>query len=118
MADPQANNIDFSVNKKNLFKEEANTDMKVASIRVMTPVLEDGTEDSSRTKVFIGSTQLMSPDGPLPLQAVIPANNFSEAMEKFPETMEKTMGQMIEQIKQMQDQKKQKDDSRIIVPGR
>lgn len=112
------NSIDFNVDQENLYREEGITDMKVASIRRMIPINADGTDDKSRTEVFIGSTQLMSPQGPLPLQAVLGANTFTEAIEVFPQAMKKSMDKMIQEVKKMQEKEQQNDQSRIIVPGR
>lgn len=109
--------IDFNVDKENLYREEGYTDLKVASIRKLIPIKPDGSKDSSRTEIFIGNTQLMSPEGPLPLQTMISANNFEEALEAFPAAMKKAMDEMIENVRKMQQEKKE-DDSRIIVPGR
>ena len=112
--------IDFTVDSKNLYREESITDLKVASIRRMVPVTADGQDDPTRTPIFLGHTQIITPQGPLPLQARLMANNMSEAMDAFPAAMENEMAKMIEQIRKMQEeeQKKQRDDSRIIVPGR
>ena len=118
MADQQQ--IDFTVDAANLYREESITDLKVASIRKMTPMTADGQDDSSRSPVFIGHTQIMTPQGPLPLQARLMANNLKEAIAAFPAAMEQEMAKMVEQLRKMQEeeQKKQQDDSRIIVPGR
>ncbi|MDX9787053.1 MAG: cytoplasmic protein [Desulfobacterales bacterium] len=113
--------IDFTVNQDNLYREENITDMKVASIRRLVPIKPDGSRDDSRTEQYVGSTQLMSPEGPLPLQAMLEANSFEEALHVFPAAMEKAMAQMIEQFQKMQEMQKkqqQQSDSRIIVPGR
>lgn len=112
--------IDFTVDKKSLYREESITDLKVASIRRLVPINLDGTEDKSRTTIFIGQTQLMSPDGPLPIQAKLTANSFEEAVAEFPNAMKKSLAEVIEKLKQMQQQQQQQkqDDSRIIVPGR
>jgi len=112
--------IDFNVDKNNLYREESITDLKVASIRRLIPVKSDGTEDSSRTPVFIGHTQLMSPDGPLPIQSQLAANNIEEALDAFPEAMKQALAEVMERIKKMQEeqqQQKQDNDSRIIMPG-
>lgn len=117
----QNRSISFIVNRDNLYREESITDMKVASIRRLTPVKADGSPDESRTSLFVGSTQLMSPEGPLPLQAMLPANNFEEALDAFPAAMEKAMAEMIEQVQKMQEMHRaqtKKESSRIIVPGR
>jgi hypothetical protein len=117
--DGQAQHIDFTVDKNNLYKEESITDLKVAAIRRLVPVTPDGTKDKSRTPIFIGTTQLMSPEGPVPLQAPLEANTLGEAMDAFPGAMQIALSEMLEKIKKMQQQKtEKKDDSRIIVPGR
>lgn len=112
------NSIDFTVDQNNLYREESITDMKVAAIRQLTPITSSGALDESRTAIFVGTTQLMTPEGPLPIQAMLPANNLREAFEVFPKAMEEAMARMIEQIQQAQEAQKKKDDSRIIVPGR
>ena len=116
----EAESIDFTVDRQNLYREESITDLKVASIRRMVPVTESGEDDPSRTPLFLGHTQIITPQGPLLLQARLMANNLQEAMDAFPAAMEQEMAQMIEQLRKMheEEQKKQRDDSRIIVPGR
>jgi hypothetical protein len=119
MTDPNnPENIDFVVDQANLYREESITDLKVASIRRLIPIKPDGSDDPSRTPIFYGSTQLMTPEGPLPLQAQLMANNLDEAYEVFPGIMKTALSDMIEKIQQLQKEKKQQDDSRIIVPGR
>lgn len=112
--------FDFTVDTKNLYREEAITDLKVASIRRLTPVQADGSDDTSRSPIFIASTQLMTPDGPLPLQARLQANNISEAYEEFPKAMQEALNEVMAQVEEMRRQQaaQQKDESRIIVPGR
>ncbi|MBN2808128.1 MAG: cytoplasmic protein [Deltaproteobacteria bacterium] len=111
---------DFSVDTKHLYREETITDLKVASIRVLTPIHLDGSPDLSRTPVYIGNTQLMSPEGPVPLQAPLPADNLEEAMAVFPNAMRQALTEMVEKIKEMQQQqlRKERESSRIIIPGR
>ncbi len=114
MSNEELNGIDFTVDTSNLYKEEGFTDLKVASIRQLTPVDAQGNPDTSRAAIFVGSTQLMTPQGPLPIQGALPANNFQEALQVFPEAMRKATEQMIAEAQKM----KEKEDSRIIVPGR
>jgi len=116
----QQEQLEFKVDTNNLYREDAITDLKVASIRRMIPVTADGQDDPSRSPIFFGHTQIITPQGPLPLQAKLMANNLDEAIETFPKAMEQEMAKMVEQIRKMQEeeQKKQSDDSRIIVPGR
>lgn len=106
----QEQKIDFSVDINNLYREENITDLKVASIRKMIPVKPDGTKDEGRTELYFGHSQLMSPQGPVPLQAPLQANNLREAFEVFPEAMKKTLNEMVERAKQMQEQQKQQKE--------
>jgi hypothetical protein len=119
MADQER--LDFNVDQNNLYREESITDLKVASIRRMVPITGDGSDDPSRSPEFFGHTQILTPQGPLPLQARLMANNLAEAIAAFPQAMEQEMAKVVEQIRQMQaeeQQQKQANDSRIIVPGR
>ena len=115
------NQIEFAVEKNNLYREESFTDLKAALIRCLTPIKPDGAIDESREKVLIAHTQLMSPQGPLPLQAPLEASTLSEAIEKFPEAMHKAMAEMIENVKRVQQEQekaKQEEGSRIFMPGK
>ena len=98
---------------ENLYREESFTDLKIAQIRRLTPVNQDGTQDDSRPLMFIGETQLMSARGPLPIHTPIEAASLEEAFEKFPEAINAAVERMIEEAKEMQRQ----EASRIVVPG-
>ena len=103
----QEQKIDFTVNIKELYREENISDLKVASIRKMTPVKPDGSVDESRTALFFGYSQLVSPQGPIPIQAPLQANNLQEAINVFPEAMQKSLDEMLEKAKQMQEKQQQ-----------
>jgi hypothetical protein len=87
----QQSTIDFTVDRKNLYREESFTDVKVAAIRRLMPVKADGSDDESRDSIFMAQTQLMSPSGPVMLQSVLDAKTLEEAMERFPTAMQKEM---------------------------
>lgn len=114
----QTDRIDFTIDTQNLFREESFTDMSAGSIRRLVPVTPDGSDDASRTAVFVGSSQLMTEQGALPLQAALEANNLKEAIAAFPAAMERAMQEMVQALMRLQQEQKQADDSRIIVPGR
>ncbi|MGD9331233.1 MAG: cytoplasmic protein [Desulfobacterales bacterium] len=109
--------IDFNFDVQNLYREESFTDLKAGAIRRLVPVKTDGSTDGARTEIFIGTAQLLTPEGPLPVQARLPANNFKEALETFPGAMRQATQEMIQQLQEMQQKMKEKEDSRIIVPG-
>jgi hypothetical protein len=104
---------EITVDKANLYREETFSDLKVASIRRLTPVNEDGSDDTSRPTIYIGETTLMSQRGPLPVQAPIEAESLSDAFDKFPDAVNVAVDQLIEQAREMQRQ----EASRIVVPG-
>jgi hypothetical protein len=104
---------EIQVDKQNLYREEVYTDLKIASIRVLTPVTVDGEVDSSRPVIFSGETQLMSQMGPLPVHAPIEAANLDEAIEKFPEAVNAAVERLMEEAREMQ----RREASRIVVPG-
>lgn len=105
--------IDFNLNGKDMYKEESYTDLKVGAIRSLTPVKADGSLDESRDPIFMGQTQLMSPNGPLPVSCMIDAKSLSEAVEKFPEAIKQEVEGLIAKAQEA----KEKESSRIIVPG-
>ena len=112
--------IDFTVNPNNLYREESITDLRVASIRSLTPIKPDGNRDESREVLFVGHTQLMSPQGPVPLQAPLKATTLKDAMDKFPEAMEQALAEVIENAKRIQAEQnraQQRGESRIILPS-
>jgi hypothetical protein len=106
---------DIKININNLYKEESFTDLTFATIRRLTPIKIDGSIDESREAIFTGMTQLMSPNGPIPVQCIIEgAKNLSDAAEKLPAAIEKSLQEMIAEAKEAQRQ----ESSRIVVPGR
>ena len=123
MAEDQQQTTELKLDRNNLYKEETFSDLKVGMIKRMTPVKSDGTVDKTRKSVFVAHTSLMTPGGPLPLQAVIQAKDLQQAIKKFPEAMTAAMDRLAEEAKKYQEQQQQdnrieKPDSRIIVPGR
>ena len=122
--DPQAS-ADFSVDRSNLYREETFSDLKVGTIKRLTPVRPDGSEDKSRKVMFVGQSSLMTPHGPGPIQNVIPAKELQQAIKKFPEAMQAAMDRLVEEAQRYQESQQgqqdstiQKPDSRIIIPGR
>lgn len=111
-SDDAIKTIDLTVNQDNLYIEESFTDIDMASIRRLTPVKPNGIKDKSRKPLFVGHTQLMTPQGPLPIQSLLEARNLKEALEEFPAAMKKAIEKMLEELNKM----RQKEESRIIVP--
>lgn len=104
---------EIQVDTDNLYREEVYTDLKIASIRVLTPVKVDGSVDSGRAVLYSGETQLMSQMGPVPVHAPIDAANLQEAIDKFPEAVNAAVERLMEEAREIQ----RREASRIVVPG-
>ena len=90
----------IQVDQQNLYREESITDLRVATIRRLIPITADGTDDTSRPTQYIGSTQIISQMGPLPISAPIEAASLREAIEKFPQAIKDAVDQMVEEAKE------------------
>jgi hypothetical protein len=101
------------INQNNLYREEIFSDLTVGTIHQMTPVKPNAELDKKRTVIFIGNTQLITQQGPLPVRFPIEAKNLQQAIDKFPESLESFVKKMVEEAKELQ----RKEESRIIVPG-
>jgi hypothetical protein len=109
--------IDFTFNKQNLCREESVTDLKVGSIRCLRPIKPDGTKDESRQTIFVGHTQLHSPQGLVPLQTPLQATTLEQAIDEFHGAMKKGLEEMLERAKQMQAQQQgaQKENEKNVI---
>lgn len=114
MSDPQTQPLsEIKLDDKNLYREEVFTDLRVGSLKQLTPVTKEGERDLARPMVYVGETQLMSQVGPLPVQTRIEAENLQAAIERFPAAIQTAVEAMIEEVKELQ----RKEASRIVVPG-
>ncbi len=115
MSEAERGMIDeIAVDATNLYREEIFTDLKVATIRRLAPILPDGSDDPARPVIFVGQTTLMSQAGPVPVQCPIEAVSLEEAMNGFPAAVNQAVERMVEEAREMQRQ----EASRIVVPGR
>ena len=121
MMDKQQNNLEFNIDRSNLYREESFSDLKTGTVKRLAPVKADGSADKSRKTIFVGHTSILTPNGPLPIQNNIPAKDLPQAVKKFPAAMQQAMEQLIEEVKKYQEQEQgriQKPGSGLIIPGR
>ena len=104
---------DLTLDRDNLYLEETITDLRVGSLRRLTPINADGTSDTSREIQYLGQAQVMSQMGALPISFRLEANSIEEAIEGFHKGAEKAVKEMVEQVQEMQRQQA----SQIVVPG-
>ena len=109
---PSVRVSDLKVDQQNLYREELFTDLKVASIRRLTPVKQDGSLDKARTVIFVGQSQIMTPAGSLPVQARLDAQNLQQAMERFPGAISAAIERMMQELEELRRQQA----SRIVTP--
>ena len=112
MNNPNSNN-EIKMNASDLYREETFTDNAVGTLRCLSPVTEAGEPDPARARQYIGSTQVLTNAGPLPLSFEIPATTLAEAAEGFGEAAREAFEKTMEEIKEMQRQQA----SSIVVPG-
>ena len=108
---PQAPEIEMDA--QSICREELFTDNRIGSIRKLTPVTASGDDDSSRETQFLGSTQIMTPGGALPLNFEIPADTLDQAVSGFGAAAQQAVEKTMEELREMQRQQA----SSIVVPG-
>ena len=70
-------NNEIEMNSEDLYREEAVTDRRVGSIRILNPIKADGSEDGDRSTIFLGQAQMLTPMGAIPLSFEIQADSLS-----------------------------------------
>jgi len=108
------NNPDIKMDAASFTREEVYTDGRIGSIRKLIPVTFAGEPDASRPVQYIGSTQIMTPGGALPLSFEIQTDTLAGAVAGFGEAAKQAVERTMEELKEMQRQQA----SSIVVPGR
>ena len=112
MNNPNTSN-EIKMDASALYREETFTDNAVGTLRRLTPVTSTGEPDPDRSEQFVGSTQVLTSAGPLPLSFEIPAESLAEAAEAFGDAAKGAFEKTMEELKEMQRQQA----SSIVVPG-
>ena len=97
----------------NLHREDVFSDMRLATIRRLQPIREDGSPDPTRPTTYIAETTIVSQLGPIPVQSPIKANSLKDAFEKFPDAIQAAVERLSERAQEM----RREEASRIVVPG-
>lgn len=125
MPEQERDSMEFTIDKQNLYQEEYFTDMKLATVRRLTPIKPDGSEDKSRKTLFVGQANLMSEAGPIPISTMISAKDLQQAFKKYPEAMIEAMERLKQEMMKYRQEHESsiitqgiEKDSRIIIPGR
>lgn len=109
---PDDRNGDPTMDAKSLYREEIVTDRKVGTIRMMTPINGDGSQDKSRAVIYIGEAQLMTSVGALPINFELEGKTLEEAVSKFAEGAKEAVERTMKDLQEMRRQQA----SSIVVP--
>lgn len=104
---------DAGMNPNELFREETYTDQKMGTIRKLIPVCADGSDDADREVQFVGSAQVMTPMGAVPLTFALEGSTIGEAAQDFAGKAQLAVDQTAKEIEQM----RRDQASQIVVPG-
>lgn len=103
MANEEKQGLDaLQSDKSNLYKEEVFSDLKSATIRRVSPVKEDGSEDAERKTLYTAQTQIMTPGGALPISTDVDAESLGEAFDKFPDAIRQEVERLREEVQKQQ----------------
>lgn len=112
MAQEQQQLPEIKLDSTQLYREDTFTDRKAGTLRRLTPIKADGSDDASRPVLFSGQTQLLTPMGVLPLAFELDATTIEDACAKFPDAVKVAIEQAIEEAREM----RREQASRIVVP--
>lgn len=95
-----------------LYREETFTDQRVGTVRRMSPVKSDGSDDPSRPSIFIGQATVMTPMGSLPLSFELPAKTLAEAVSQFGPAAQQAIEEAARELQELRRQA----SSSIVIP--
>lgn len=107
--DPRDAEMDASA----LYREEIVTDRRVGTIRMLTPIAADGSDDGKRQKLFLGEAQMLTSVGPLPISFEIEAGNLAEAVAKYGAAAKEGFERA---VRELQDLRRQQASSIVLPP--
>lgn len=95
-----------------LYREEIYTDQRVGTVRRLTPVKSDGSDDPSRPVLFVGQATVMTPMGSLPLSFELEASTLAEAVARFGPAAERAIEEAARELQELRRQA----TSSIVIP--
>lgn len=110
MADESAQ--DPQMDAEGLYQEDTITDRKVGTIRRLTPLRPDGSEDPDRPVLYVGQAEIMTNMGPVPINFEIDGETLQEAVANFSPAAAAAVERTVQQIQEMRRQAA----SQLVVP--
>ncbi len=100
------------MNPDALYREEVFTDRRSGMLRRLTPVTAQGVDDPTRSVLYVGSTQILTALGTIPITFEIEAASLGEAAEKFAAAAEKAVEETVKELEEL----RREAASRIVIP--
>ena len=88
---PEEHALELNMDPTQLYREEVITDQRMGTIRRLIPVSVNGDTDGSRAVQYIGSAQVLTPAGALPLSFPIEAQSLEQAVDGFAAAAKKAL---------------------------
>ena len=110
--EPAPRGANPTMDAASLYREEIITDRAVGTLRVLTPIKDDGTPDRSRPTVYTGEAQLMTNMGPLPISFDVPATTLAEAVAKYADAAKEGVAHAMRELAELRRQA----SSSIVIP--
>ena len=104
---------EISMDADSLYREENFTDRKIGTIQRLIPIKSDGSPDGSRSELFVGQTQVLTPAGALPLSFEIEATTLDQAIAGFGDAAKDALAGTMQRLEEL----RRDAASSIIVPG-
>jgi hypothetical protein len=101
-----------SMDTTQIYREETFTDRRVGTIRRLTPVLADGSVDGTRTVLFVGQAQVMTPMGAIPISFELDSPTLDGAIAKFGAAAEQAAQQTLRELQEM----RREQASSLVIP--
>jgi hypothetical protein len=103
---------DPQMNAAALYREDVFTDQRVGTVRRLTPVKADGSDDPARPVLFVGQATVMTPMGSLPLSFELEAASLTEAVAQFGPAAQQAIEDAARELQEMRRQAA----SSIVIP--
>ena len=100
------------MNAAALYREDVFTDQRVGTVRRLTPVKSDGSDDPSRPLLFVGQATVMTPLGSLPLSFELDARTLAEAVAAFGPAAQQAIEDTARELQELRRQAA----SSIVIP--
>lgn len=104
--------VEPQMSAESLYREDVFTDQRVGTVRRLTPVNSDGSDDASRPLLFIGQATVMTPMGSLPLSFELNAASLAEAVSQFGPAAQQAIEDAARELQEMRRQAA----SSIVIP--